>query len=173
MHSQRPCYLREPRLNCDQIVGSALCLIWLKAVPTLPTNVPRGIMLGLVLGKSGGIGLVSWLAVKAGLAALPEGATLRQLVGIGFTRALFISALAFADTPFEQEAQLVILIGSLLVPGVGIAILRTAKVPPWSAMLGEPGLSQKSSFRGIDLLHLGGRSAAARGSAPTTSLCLT
>jgi hypothetical protein len=76
MHSQRPCYLREPRLNCDQIVGSALCLIWLKAVPTLPTNVPRGIMLGLVLGKSGGIGLVSWFAVKAGLAALPEGATL-------------------------------------------------------------------------------------------------
>jgi hypothetical protein len=45
----------------------------------------------------------------------------------------------------SQEAQLAILIGSLLVPGVGIAILRTAKVPPWSAMLGVPGLSQKAA----------------------------
>jgi NhaA family Na+:H+ antiporter len=77
-------------------------------------------MLGLVLGKSGGIGLVSWFAVKAGRAALLEGVTLRQLVGIGFTMALFISGLALADTPFEQEAQLVILISSLLVPGLGL-----------------------------------------------------
>jgi NhaA family Na+:H+ antiporter len=102
---------------------------------TLPTAVPLGIMLGLVLGKSVGIGLVSWLAVKTGLATLPEGASWRQLIGtaflagIGFTMALFISGLAFAGTPFEREAQLAILIGSLLAAGVGIAILLTAKVP--------------------------------------------
>lgn len=99
----------------------------------LPTAVPLGIMLGLVLGKSVGISLASWVAVKAGLAELPDGSTWRHLIGtaflagIGFTMALFISRLAFADSPFEREAQLAILIGSLLAAAIGIAILLTAK----------------------------------------------
>jgi len=50
------------------------------------------------------------------------------LAGIGFTMALFISGLAFAGTHFEREAQLAILIGSLLLAAaVGIAILLTSK----------------------------------------------
>ena len=102
---------------------------------TLPTAVPLGIMVGLVLGKSVGVGLASWLAVKTGLAALPEGASWRQLIGtaflagIGFTMALFISGLAFGGSPFEREAQLAILIGSLVAAAVGIAILLTSKAP--------------------------------------------
>lgn len=101
----------------------------------LPTAVPLGIMLGLVLGKPVGIGLASWLAVKTGLAELPEGSTWRHLIGsaflagIGFTMALFISGLAFAGTHFEREAQLAILIGSLLAAAVGLAILLTSKAP--------------------------------------------
>lgn len=100
---------------------------------TLPTAVSLGIMVGLVLGKSVGIGLASWLAVRTGLAALPEGATWRQLIGtaflagIGFTMALFIGGLAFAGTPFEREAQLAVLIGALLAAVIGIAILLTSK----------------------------------------------
>ncbi len=100
---------------------------------TLPTAVPLGIMVGLVLGKSFGIGLASWRAVTTGLAELPKGATWRQLIGtaflagIGFTMALFISGLAFAGTDFEREAQLAILIGSLLAAAIGIAILLTSK----------------------------------------------
>ncbi len=100
---------------------------------TLPTAVPLGIMVGLVLGKSIGISLASWLAVKTGLAELPEGTTWRLLIGtaflagIGFTMALFISGLAFAGTHFEREAQLAILVGSLLAAAVGIAILLTSK----------------------------------------------
>jgi NhaA family Na+:H+ antiporter len=99
----------------------------------LPTAVPLGIMVGLVFGKSVGIGLASWLAVKTGQAELPEGATWPQLIGtaflagIGFTMALFISGLAFHDSHFEREAQLAILIGSLLAAVVGIAILLTSK----------------------------------------------
>ena len=100
---------------------------------TLPTAVPLGIIVGLMLGKSVGIGLASWLAVKTGLAELPEGATWQQVIGvaflagIGFTMALFISGLAFAGTHFEREAQLAILIGSLLAATIGIAILLTTK----------------------------------------------
>jgi NhaA family Na+:H+ antiporter len=100
---------------------------------TLPTAVPLGIMVGLVLGKSVGIGLASWLAVATGLAELPEGVTWRLLIGtaflagIGFTMALFINGLAFAGTHFEREAQLAILIGSMLAAAIGIAILLTSK----------------------------------------------
>jgi NhaA family Na+:H+ antiporter len=100
---------------------------------SLPTAVPLGIIVGLVLGKSVGISLASWLAVKTGLAELPEGSTWQQLIGtaflagIGFTMALFISRLAFHDTHFEGEAQLAILIGSLLAAVVGITILLTSK----------------------------------------------
>ena len=100
---------------------------------TLPTAVPLGIMFGLVLGKSIGVSLASWLAVKSGLAELPEGSTWRHLIGaaflagIGFTMALFINGLAFTGTHFEREAQLAILVGSLLAAAIGIAILLTSK----------------------------------------------
>lgn len=102
---------------------------------SLPTAVPLGIMIGLVFGKPLGIGLASWLAVKTGLAELPKGAVWRHIVGIaflagiGFTMALFISGLAFAGTHFEREAQLAILIGSLVAAAIGIAILLTSKAP--------------------------------------------
>jgi NhaA family Na+:H+ antiporter len=107
---------------------------------TLPTAVPLGIMLGLVVGKSVGISLCSWLAVKTGLAALPEGSTWRHLIGtaflagIGFTMALFISGLAFAGTHFARESQLAILIGSVLAAGFGIAILLGTKPAQTPAM---------------------------------------
>jgi len=100
---------------------------------SLPTAVPLGIMAGLVLGIPVGIGLASWMAVKTGLAVLPEGSTWRHLIsiaflaGIGFTMALFITGLAFAGTQFEREAQLAILIGSLLAAAAGIAILLTSE----------------------------------------------
>jgi NhaA family Na+:H+ antiporter len=110
----------------------------------LPTAVPLGIVVGLVLGKSVGIGLASWLAVRTGLAELPEGSTWRHvtgtafLAGIGFTMALFISGLAFAGSHLEREAQLAILIGSLLAAAVGIAILLTTKSA--QAPVPDPGL---------------------------------
>ena len=41
--------------------------------------------------------------------------------------ALLISGRAFAGTHFEREAQLAILVGSLLAAAVGIAIQLTSK----------------------------------------------
>jgi len=103
------------------------------ALRSLPTAVPLGIMLGLVIGKPLGIGVASWLAVKSGLATLPDGVSWRHLLGtaflagIGFTMALFISGLAFPGTPFESQAKLAILLGSLLAAALGIAILLTTR----------------------------------------------
>ncbi|HAD04687.1 MAG TPA: Na+/H+ antiporter NhaA [Desulfuromonas sp.] len=94
--------------------------------------VPLGIALGLLLGKLIGIFGCSWLAVKAGLARLPEGASWRAmagvalLCGIGFTMSLFISSLAFEQG--EGNTLLVdrlgILVGSGLSGLAGYVVLR-------------------------------------------------
>lgn len=101
------------------------------AMRTLASPVPLGIIAGLVIGKPLGICVASWLAVKTGLATLPEGVSWRQvtgtafLAGIGFTMALFISGLAFPGTDLESEAKLGILLASLVAAAGGIAILFT------------------------------------------------
>ncbi len=92
--------------------------------------VPLGIILGLVLGKPLGVTLFAWLAVRSGLAAKPEGVTWRHihgagwLGGIGFTMALFIGGLAFADPGQLAAAKLGILCASLVAGVVGFLILR-------------------------------------------------
>jgi len=89
-----------------------------------------GIVLGLVVGKLAGISLASWVAVRAGLARLPEGVTWHQLVGtaavagIGFTVSLFIADLAFTSARLTDTAKGGILTGSLLAGAVGYAVLR-------------------------------------------------
>jgi NhaA family Na+:H+ antiporter len=102
------------------------------AVRTIAEPVPLGILGGLVLGKPVGVFLASWLAVRAGAAVLPAGVSWRQvfgtacLAGIGFTMSLFISSLAFADTPFESQAKLGILLASATAAVVGTVVLLTA-----------------------------------------------
>jgi NhaA family Na+:H+ antiporter len=71
----------------------------------LGNPVAIAIAMGLLLGKPVGIVGFSWLAVRTGLASLPQGVTWGLLLGggllaaIGFTMALFISGLALdADT---------------------------------------------------------------------------
>ncbi len=94
--------------------------------------VPLGIAGGLVLGKQVGILAASWLAVRLGLAALPERtgwAVLHGtaiLCGIGFTMSLFIASLAFPPGAggFDGLERLGILLGSLLSGLGGYALLR-------------------------------------------------
>lgn len=89
-----------------------------------------GVALGLMLGKPIGIVLASFLAVRLGVAVLPNGARWPQVValsmvaGIGFTVSLFITNLAFDDGGLIQEAKIGILAGSALVGGAGLVALR-------------------------------------------------
>lgn len=91
-----------------------------------------GIMAGLFLGKQIGILGASWLAVKAGLAEIPEGVGWREihglgaLAGIGFTMSLFIASLAFGQGPLLDTAKTAILAASLLSGIVGWSLLRFA-----------------------------------------------
>lgn len=95
--------------------------------------VPLGIALGLFLGKQLGVFGASWIAVKSGLARLPEGANWRHvygvalLCGIGFTMSLFIGSLAFEQTGAAGDAfdeRLGILAGSFLSAIAGVVVLR-------------------------------------------------
>ncbi len=92
--------------------------------------VPLGIALGLLLGKQLGIFGLSWLAVKSGLARLPEGIGWRQvhavslLAAIGFTMSLFIGNLAFTEPARIEAVKLGVLMASAIAAFGGYALLR-------------------------------------------------
>jgi len=103
-------------------------------VESLLHPVPLGIAAGLFLGNQLGVFGLSWLAIKTGLARLPQGASWLQLYGvaalcgIGFTMSLFISSLAFEQggPGFAVDDRLGILAGSVLSALLGYGILRLA-----------------------------------------------
>jgi Na+:H+ antiporter, NhaA family len=95
--------------------------------------VPLGIAAGLFFGKQLGVFVFSWLAVRIGLAQLPQGVGWRQLYGvaalcgIGFTMSLFIGKLAFVDEgpgALAVDERSGILLGSLVSALLGYAVLR-------------------------------------------------
>jgi NhaA family Na+:H+ antiporter len=93
------------------------------------SHVIWGVALGLLIGKPLGIALFSWLAVRLGLAQLPQGINFVHIVGvgflggIGFTMALFIAGLAFRGDELNY-AKLGILSGSALAGAIGFMMLR-------------------------------------------------
>jgi NhaA family Na+:H+ antiporter len=94
----------------------------------LTAPVSLAVMAGLVIGKPLGIVLFSWLAVRTGLAALPDrigwGVMLAAgcLAGIGFTMALFIAGLALTGEVLDT-AKIGILAGSVVSAALGIGLL--------------------------------------------------
>ncbi|PUA83127.1 Na+/H+ antiporter NhaA [Nocardioides currus] len=92
-----------------------------------------GIMLGLVLGKPVGILVSSFLAVRLGLARLPEDTTWSMVVGlgavagIGFTVSIFIAGLSFPGVELlTEEAKIAILLASVAAAAFGVLLLLLA-----------------------------------------------
>ncbi|NRA54908.1 MAG: Na+/H+ antiporter NhaA [Gammaproteobacteria bacterium] len=97
------------------------------------TPVPLGIAAGLFIGKQIGVFGFSFIAIKLGLAKLPESSNFTQLygvavlTGIGFTMSLFVNSLAFSDPlQFMFADKLAILVGSGISGVIGYLILRAA-----------------------------------------------
>ena len=88
------------------------------------------IALALLVGKTVGVSLLSWISVKIGLASLPAGTSWKHLIalgtlgGVGFTMALFIANLAFTDVELLSAAKIGILIGSTVAGVAGFLLLR-------------------------------------------------
>ncbi|ELH7949571.1 Na+/H+ antiporter NhaA [Vibrio fluvialis] len=99
---------------------------------SLASTLPLGVALGLLIGKPLGIFSFSVIAVKAGIAKLPEGINFKHifavsvLCGIGFTMSIFISSLAFgsANVDYDTYARLGILMGSTTAAILGYVLLR-------------------------------------------------
>ena len=97
-------------------------------------SVPLGIAAGLFVGKQLGIFLLCFVAIKIGLAKLPDGANWASLYGVsilcgvGFTMSLFVGSLAFENVAFEAQAvfdeRLGIILGSLLSGIAGYLVLN-------------------------------------------------
>jgi NhaA family Na+:H+ antiporter len=101
----------------------------------LLSPVPLGIAAGLFVGKQIGVFSACWIAVKLGLARLPEGAGWVQvwavacLTGVGFTMSLFIGTLAFDDPAQLNGVRLGVLMGSILSGVLGYVLLRLSCPP--------------------------------------------
>ncbi|MCD6433685.1 MAG: Na+/H+ antiporter NhaA [Sulfurimonas sp.] len=104
---------------------------------TITQKVSLGIIAGLILGKVIGIFGVAWIAIKLGIAKLPEGSNMSQIFGvsflggIGFTMSIFVADLAFLNSEsMIFQAKVGILAASLFAGLFGYFWLRfIAKKP--------------------------------------------
>ena len=88
-----------------------------------------GVFCGLVFGKPIGIMLFSFVTVKTKIASLPEFVTWKHMLGaavlggVGFTMAIFVANLAYADATLVTEAKLSILVASTVAGIIGFVLL--------------------------------------------------
>ena len=100
----------------------------------LTSPITWGIVLGLVVGKTLGIGGVALTALRLKVGELPRGVGNGQVVGgaalsgIGFTVSLLIAQLAFDDQKMQDEAKVGILIAAVLAVILGWVIFKLAAV---------------------------------------------
>ena len=98
----------------------------------LTQPLPLGIAAGLLIGKQIGVLGATWLAVKSGLARLPEGVRWQHiygvacLTGVGFTMSLFIGSLAFSSAETMNTVRLGVITGSVLSGVIGFVALWVA-----------------------------------------------
>jgi NhaA family Na+:H+ antiporter len=113
-----------------------------------------GVGLGLVVGKPVGVMLLSWLAVRGGLCALPAGLTwagvfvMGAVAGIGFTMAIFIAELAFADPTMLGVAKLGVLGATATAAVIGLVTGRIFLREPAPA---APAATESAVEKSTDL----------------------
>ena len=100
------------------------------SLSSLLQPVPLGILLGLFVGKQVGVMVFSLVAVKTGVAQMPDNSSwlslygVSVLTGIGFTMSLFVGNLAFVENiQYIDGVKIGVLAGSLLSTLVGYFIL--------------------------------------------------
>ena len=109
------------------------------------TSLALGVALGLFFGKTIGITLFSYIAVRFGWGKMPTGVTwthvlgVAMLAGVGFTVALFIAEQAFADSAMTALTKIGIFSGSIVYGIAGFTFLKLRAKTPQIELLPEVG----------------------------------
>lgn len=107
-----------------------------------------GIICGLLIGKTLGVSIFSYLAIKLGLCSLPTRSSWRHIIGlgmlagIGFTMSVFIALLSFNSPEYHDEAKFSILVTSLLAGVLGyiyLSVVYRKRVKKILALKGKNG----------------------------------
>lgn len=103
---------------------------WDGLVDAVTSPLAVGIIAGLVLGKTIGITVATWLVTRIPGVSLPRGVAwidlvgLALLAGMGFTVSLLINELSFGQgTPLDDVGKVGILLGSLLAAVLAVILL--------------------------------------------------
>lgn len=97
------------------------------------SSISYGILAGLIIGKPLGIFLFSYLATRLKLAALPDQANWKQMIGIGmiagigFTMSIFIATLAYTPADWQITSKIAVIAASLASGLLGYCYLRIVK----------------------------------------------
>lgn len=114
-------------------------------------RVLTAVAVGLVVGKPLGVLAVSWLTLRLHIGILPSGLTFRHLTvlgvvaGVGFTMALFVAQLAFADAQLLAATKLGILGASAAAAVLGLALGRILLPAKHSAEIARTADEAESS----------------------------
>lgn len=98
-------------------------------ISSLTSHNALGISLGLIIGKTFGIFLFTYLIVKMGVGELYQGLNWKKVFagcafgGIGFTMSIFITNLAFTDAETIVSSKLSILLASVIASVTGLIVL--------------------------------------------------
>lgn len=100
----------------------------------ISSPVSVGIIVGRVVGKLVGITLFSWMAVKLGIAKLPESISFKHiagagaLAGMGLTVSLFIAELAINDQTQMAQIKVGLIVAALVSAILGLTMLRKSSI---------------------------------------------
>ncbi len=114
----------------------------------MTSPVTWGVVAGLVVGKTIGIGVTALASSRLGAGPLPQGVGEGQVIGgaalsgIGFTVSLLIANLAFTSTELLDAATVGVLLGAVLATLAGWVVFRLA-----AALRGERTASRPTGAR--------------------------
>ncbi|NIN13143.1 MAG: sodium:proton antiporter, partial [Gemmatimonadales bacterium] len=111
------------------LANAGVRLAGIDLAEAVTSSVALGVTVGLVAGKTAGITLFAYVAVRLGIGKLPNGTTWGHIVGlavlggIGFTVSLFITRLAFMDPVLRDLSKIGIFAGSIAAGVTGYLLL--------------------------------------------------
>ena len=104
-------------------------------ISSLSSRLTFALIAARVIGKVAGITLFSWISLRVGMAHLPQGLTMRSIIGVGLlagmglTVSLVIAEVALSDPAALSDVRAGIIISALISGALGFITLRRVPAP--------------------------------------------